>query len=297
MVTLPLLVLTACAPADEPSGSGSSGATSSGATSSDGTSSDATSATSAVACAAGALPTIADRLFTVGTDDPAYEPWFADNDPTNGRGYESAVAYAVADRLGYEKDAVTWATATFTNAIAPGVKNFDVDVNQISITDERRQTVDFSSGYYDVAQAVVALDSSPIAGVTTIAALKNAKLGAQVGTTSYRTITETIAPSQQPLVFDTNDLAKQSLVNGQIDGLIVDLPTGLYLAAAELEGAKVVGQFPVTGDVEQFGFVLDKGSALTSCVSGAVEELRADGTLATIQQQWFTSSTGAPELS
>lgn len=277
---LPLLALAAaCAPAEEsspaPAGSSASGSSS---------------------CAPGALPTLTGGTFTIGTDDPAYDPWFSDGDPSNGKGYESAVAYAVADRLGYPQGEVRWVTATFTNAIAPGAKTFDVDVNQVSITDERRRTVDFSSGYYDVAQAVVTLGSSPIAGVTSVAGLAGAKLGAQVGTTSYQTITDVIEPSTQPSVFDSNDLAVQALENGQIDGLVVDLPTALYLAAAELDGGKVLGQFPVTGSPEQFGFVLDKGSALTPCVTQAVDSLRADGTLGRLQQQWLTSSAGAPEL-
>lgn len=276
---LPLLALAVgCAPAGESSPA------------------PAGSASTAAACGPGALPTLTGGTFTVGTDDPAYEPWFSDGDPSNGKGYESAVAYAVADRLGYSRDHVAWVTATFTNAIAPGAKTFDVDVNQVSITDERRRTVDFSSGYYDVAQAVVTLASSPVAGVTTTAGLAGAKLGAQVGTTSYETITDVIEPTQQPAVFDSNDLAVQALENGQIDGLVVDLPTGLYLASAELDGGKVLGQFPVTGTPEQFGFVLDKGSALTACVTRAVDALRADGTLAALQQQWLTSSAGAPEL-
>jgi len=251
---------------------------------------------SAADCAPAALPTLTDGTFTVATDDPAYDPWFSEGDPSNGKGYESAVAYAVAERLGYAQADVAWVTATFTNAIAPGAKTFDVDVNQVSITDERRRTVDFSSGYYDVAQAVVTLDSSPVAGVTSIAGLAEAKLGAQVGTTSYETITDVVKPTMQPSVFDSNDLAVQALENGQIDALVVDLPTGLYLAAAVLDGGKVLGQFPVTGTPEQFGFVLDKGSTLTPCVTQAVDALRADGTLAALQQQWLTSSAGAPEL-
>lgn len=279
LAVLPLLTVASCAPADEPA-AGTDTATGSSA-----------------ACAPGALPTLTGGRFTVGTDDPAYEPWFSDNDPTNGKGYESAVAYAVAEELGYARDDVDWVTATFTNAIAPGAKAFDVDVNQISITDERKATVDFSTGYYDVAQSVIALSSSSLAGATSVADLKGARLGAQVGTTSLQTITEVIDPTTQPLVFDSNDLAKLALENGQIDGLVVDLPTGLYITAAELDDGKVVGQFPVTGQPEQFGFVLDEGSALTACVSGAVDALRADGTLAALQSQWLTTSAGAPELS
>jgi len=278
LAVLPLLAVAGCAPADDASDSAAAPST-------------------PVSCTSGDLPTLTGGTFTVATDDPAYEPWFVDGDPANGQGYESAVAYAVAEHLGYARDDVAWVTATFTNAIAPGAKDFDVDVNQISITDERRATVDFSTGYYDVAQSVVALASSPIAGATSVADLRGARLGAQVGSTSLQTITDVVDPTAEPLVFDSNDLAKLALENGQVDGLVVDLPTGLYITAAELDDGKVVGQFPVTGQPEQFGFVLDKGSPLTACVSEAVDALRADGTLDALQEQWLTTSAGAPELS
>ena len=288
---------TACAPAEEPaggtaapSGSGSSGSGSSGS----GTSGSGSSG--AGGCPPGALATRTPGTLTLGTDQPAYEPWFVDSDPSNGRGYESAVAYAIAERLGYARDAVTWVPVTFTDAIAPGPKSFDLDLNQVSISEERRRAVDFSSGYYDVAQAVVTTEGSPIAGATTLAELRGAKLGAQVGTTSYETVVDVIQPSAEAAVFDSNDLAKQALVNGQVDGIVVDLPTAFYMAAAEVEGGKVLGQVAVTGEAEQFGAVLDKGSPLTACVSQAVEQLRAAGTLAALEQQWLTSAGSAPDL-
>ena len=253
---------------------------------------------SAAACVKDSLATVAAGKLTIATDEPAYEPWFADNDPANGKGFESAVAYAIAEELGYERDEVVWARVKFDNAIAPGEKNFDFDINQFSITEQRKQAVDFSSPYYDVRQTVIALKSSKIAGATSLADLADAKLGAQVGTTSYKAIADVIKPSAEPLVYNSNDDAKKALQNGQIDGLVVDLPTAFYITAAELEDGVIVGQVPqVAGDAEQFGLVLDKGSALTSCVSEAVDALRADGTLAELETEWLADVAGARELS
>jgi polar amino acid transport system substrate-binding protein len=277
--------LGACAPADQPA---SSGATT--------TSSASASGSSSASCSPESMKTRTPGTLTVGTDKPAYEPWFVNDDPKNGMGYESAVAYAVAKRLGYAQDAVTWSVVSFNSAIAPGPKTFDVDINQISITQERKKNLDFSTGYYDVAQSVVTVKASKAADVTTLAQLKNVKLGAQVGTTSYTAAKNQIAPEKAVAVYNTNDDAKAALQNGQIDALVVDLPTGLFMAAADLDGGKLVGQLPVTGTPEQFGMVLDKGSSLTACVSQAVDALRADGTLQRLQQQWLTDTAGAPEL-
>ena len=251
--------------------------------------------TSAVVHAATMHTHTAGKL-TVGTDSPAYEPWFVDNNPSNGKGFESAVAYAVAKQLGYAQDQVTWVTAPFNSVIAPTPKNFDFDINEVSITAKRAQAVDFSSGYYDVAQAVVALKSNKYATASSIADLHGAKLGAQVGTTSFDAINNVIKPGTTPLEYPTNNLAVQALKNGQIDGLVVDLPTGLYITAAQVAGSKIVGQLKVTGQPEQFGLVLDHGSSLTQCVTQAVDALRANGTLAKLQQKWLTTSAGAPEL-
>jgi polar amino acid transport system substrate-binding protein len=278
------LLLTAvagCAPADEPTG----------------TSDASASASAATECTAATLPTRTPGKLTVGTDEPAYEPWFSDNRPDNGKGFESAVAYAVAQRLGYTAPDVTWTRVTFNNAIAPGPKVYDIDLNQFSITDERRRAVDFSSPYYLVRQTVIALKTSPIAGATTIEALRAAKLGAQVGTTSYQAITDVIRPSGAPQVYNNNDDAKKALQNGQIDGLVVDLPTAFYMTAAELEGGVIVGRLPQVGVPEQFGIVLDKGSPLTACISRAVDQLRTDGTLAALEKQWLAGVSGARDLS
>jgi polar amino acid transport system substrate-binding protein len=278
--TLFLAALTACAPADEskPTATGSASA-------------------SQATCAPGSLATKTAGTLTIGTDNPAYEPWFSDNKPANGKGFESAVAYDVAERLGYQPANVKWTQVPFNNAIAPGPKPYDIDINQFSVTDERKQAVDFSSPYYLVRQTVITTKGSKIAGATTIAALSDAKLGAQVGTTSLQAINDLIKPSKQAQVFNSNDDAKKALQNGTVDGLVVDLPTAFYMTAAELDNGVIVGQLPQVGVPEQFGIVLDKDSPLTGCVSKAVDQLRQDGTLAVLEKTWLAGTNGARELS
>ncbi|SEP66770.1 ABC transporter substrate-binding protein [Microlunatus flavus] len=275
--------LLACAPEDQaaPAASGS-----------------AAGSASPAGCTRDQLATVKPGTFTVGTDKPAYSPWFSDDDPKNGKGFESAVAYAVAGKLGFDQASVTWAVVPFTSAYAPGDKSFDVDINQVSITDARRKAVDFSAPYYAVTQTVVTYKGSPIDGATTVAALKDAKLGAQVGTTSYSDIGGQIEPTKAAAVYDTNDLAVQALKNKQIDGIVVDLPTAFFMVAAQLDDGVIVGQLPAgAGQADQFGMVLAKGSALTTCVSQAVEALRADGTLARLEKTWLSGTDGAPQLS
>jgi polar amino acid transport system substrate-binding protein len=283
------LALTACAPTDETDSADDSSAGASGDTSSETPAADE--------CTPDTMETIADGTLTIATDDPAYEPWFVDNDPTNGQGYESAVAYAIAEQLGYTAEQVTWVKVPFNKVVQPGPKEFDFDINQVSITEARRKAVDFSSGYYDVVQAVITNAGSAVDGATSLAELADAKLGAQVGTTSYTAITDQIQPSEEPAVFDTNDQAVQSLNNGQIDGVVVDLPTAYFMAAVQLDDGVIVGQLPLAGDEpEQFGAVLGKDSPLTDCVSSAVDTLREDGVLDQIGQEWLAQQ-GAPELS
>jgi len=248
-------------------------------------------------CPAGALATKTAGKLTIGTDTPAYEPWYSDNDPKNGKGFESAVAYQVAQRLGYSQDNVIWTSVTFNNAIAPGPKAYDFDINQFSITPERRNAVDFSSPYYLVRQTVITTKGSKIAGAKSLADLRGAKLGAQVGTTSYQAVTDLIKPSTKPSVFNNNDDAKAALVNGTVDGIVVDLPTAFYMTGAELDNGVIVGQLPQVGVPEQFGLVLDKGSPLTACASQAVTALKADGTLAKLEKEWLAGVSGAPVLS
>ncbi len=276
-----LAAVTACAPADESSPSATASAAVSASTE----------------CPPGGLQTKTPGKLTIGTDNPAYEPWFSDNQPSNGKGFESAVAYQVAERLGYPAANVTWTQVPFNNAIAPGPKAYDIDINQFSITPERKQAVDFSSPYYLVRQTVIATKGSKIANVTTIAGLKDAKLGAQVGTTSLQAINDLIKPSVQAQVFNSNDDAKKALQNGTVDGLVVDLPTAFYMTAAELDDGVIVGQLPQVGVPEQFGIVLDKNSPLTGCVSRAVDQLRQDGTLAVLEKTWLAGTGGARELS
>ncbi|REF98795.1 amino acid ABC transporter substrate-binding protein (PAAT family) [Asanoa ferruginea] len=248
-------------------------------------------------CTKDSLQTETAGKLTIATDDPGYEPWVVDNKPESGEGFESAVAYAVAEQLGYAKTDVAWTRVTFNNAIAPGPKAFDFDINQFSVTPERQQAVDFSSPYYLVRQTVISLKSSKIANAKSIADLRAAKLGAQVGTTSYQAVNELIKPSTQPQVYNTNEDAKKALENGQIDGLVVDLPTAFYMTGAELTDGKIVGQLPQVGTPETFGLLLDKGSPLTNCVSQAVDKLRDGGQLAELEKKWLADTAGAPELS
>ncbi|MFI7137788.1 ABC transporter substrate-binding protein [Streptomyces massasporeus] len=249
------------------------------------------------ACEKGELATRTPGKLTIATDEPAYEPWFKDDKPANGKGFESAVAYAVAERLGYGKDKVAWQPVPFNKAFAPGEKTFDFDINQVSVSEERKKAVDFSSGYYDVRQAVVALKGSKAAKAKSVADLKGVKLGAQVGTTSLNYIDDVVRPKQTAAVYAKNDQAKSALKNGQVDAIVVDLPTAFYITGAEITDAAIVGQFAHQGGTpEQFGLVLDKGSALTSCVSRAVDALREDGTLAQIEQQWLSDAVDAPVL-
>lgn len=255
-----------------------------------------TSTTAATNCAPASLTLTTAGKLTIGTDNPAYEPWFADNTPSNGKGYESAMAYAIAEKMGFPKDKVAWVVAPFNAVTTGAAKNFDFDVNQVSINDERKKAVDFSSGYYDVRQAIVTYKGSPIDGKTSIADLAGAKFGAQIGTTSYKAIVDQIKPTTKPAVFNDNDLAVQALKNKQIDGIVADLPTAFYMSAAQLDNGLIVGQLPAAGaQPEQFGAVLAKGSPLTACVTKAVDALRADGTIDKLVAQWL-SAAGAPEL-
>ncbi len=242
-------------------------------------------------CSTENLTLVNPGVLTIGTDSPAYPPYFVDDDPTNGQGFESAVAYAVAEGLGFGPNDVQWSVVPFNKSYAPGDKDFDFDINQISITPKRQKAVDFSNGYYTVNQAVVALNDSPIAGATSLAELQAAKLGAQVGTTSLDFITDVVQPSDKPFVYnDTND-AKSALNNGQIDGIVVDLPTAYYITAVEIDNSKIVGQFPAQEGGEQFGLLFAKGNPLVSCVNGVLDDLAASGDLQAIQDEWLAGET------
>lgn len=251
--------------------------------------------TSATACKPGQLPTHSAGVLTVATDKPAYPPYFEDDEPANGEGFESAVAYAIAKQLGYPAAKVKWTVEPFNSSYAPGPKDFDFDVNEISITPVREKAVDFSAPYYTANQAVVALKDSEAAKATSLAELQDAKLGVQIGTTSLEAAEEQIQPSSKPQVFNSSNDVVTALKNEQIDAVVVDLPTALYITAAQVPAATVVGQFPAPGG-DQWGALLAKGSALTACVSQAVEELRGSGELAKLTNRWMSQAAGAPEL-
>jgi polar amino acid transport system substrate-binding protein len=307
------LLAAACAPTNS-TGTGASTSTSAApsaaasvtaigpATASAGVSATATAtATASATCSPSSIRTLTPDHLTFATSEPAYEPWMVDDKPTNGKGFESAVAYAAAEKLGYQQSQVSWVRVNFNAAIAPGAKSFDADINQFTITAAREKVVDFSAPYYTAAQAIVYLTEDAKAAAAakagTIAALRRLHLGAQVGTTSYDAITTQIKPTSAPGVYPSNDNAVQGLKAGQIDALVVDLPTALYLTSAELDGAAIAGQLPATTtDSGQFGFLLAKGSPVTACLSQALVSLTADGTLAALQRRWLNRSAGAPVL-
>ncbi len=262
-----------------------------------------TSSSSSV-CDKGNLSLVNAGQLTVGTDNPAYPPWFGGtekkpwkvSDPNSGQGFESAVAYAVAGKLGFSKSEVKWIVVPFNTSFAPGPKKFDFDINEISYTPARAKVVDFSDSYYDVNQAIVVKKGTKIASAKSVADLKPYKLGVQLGTTSYQYIKDNIKPSKQPAVYDTNDAAVAALKNGQTDALVVDLPTAFYVTAAQVPNSEILGQFPTSASGEHFGMVFQKGSSLVGCVDKALSALKADGTLKSIQVKWLSKAAGAPLL-
>ncbi len=278
------LVLAACGSDDSGDSAGSSDTTATGAGSGGG----------AVDCNA----TIDDGVLTIATGEPAFFPWVIDDTPESGEGFESAVAYAVAAEMGYQTDAVKWVRSTFDEAIQPGAKNFDMNLQQFSISDDRKANVDMSLPYFTSNQAIVALDGSPAIGATTVADLKDVKFGAQAGTTSLDFINSVIKPNQDVFVYDDNVGAKAALEANQIDAAVFDLPTALYVSGVEIDGSSVVGQFPASagGTTEQFGFVLEKDSPLTTCVDAAITTITDNGDLDAITQQWLSDFTEAPVI-
>lgn len=277
-----VLALAACGGSKD---SGSSG----------GAAADASATTTAAAsCTKASLDTLAAGRLTVGTDKPAYPPYFEGDNPTNGKGFESAVAFAIAKQLGYAPSDVTWKVVPFNASYAPGNKSFDMDLNEISITAPRAKHVDFSTPYYTAGQAVVVPKGSTLK-VTRLADLRKAKLGVQIGTTSLDAVNELIKPSQQPQVYnDSNDVVT-ALKQKRVDGVVVDVPTAFYITSAQVDGSKIVGQFDAPGG-DQWGALLQKDSKLTSCVSQAVDKLRSSGELAKITQRWMGAAAGAPKL-
>lgn len=258
-------------------------------------SSDSSDQTAAACNKPGQLDTQAEGVLTVATDSPAFPPYFEDDDPTNGEGFESAVAYAIAKYLGYPPAKVKWTVEPFDSSYAPGPKDFDFDVNQISITPDRAKQVDFSSPYYTANQAIVALKGSDAAKATSLADLEDARMGLQIGTTSLEAVEEEIEPSEQPQVYNTSNDVVTALKNEQVEAVVVDLPSALYLTAVQVPEASVVGQFSAPGG-DQWGALLAKDSSLTACVSQAIDAMRDSGELSEITQRWMSQAAGAPEL-
>jgi polar amino acid transport system substrate-binding protein len=270
------------------------GATNAGAASV--TPTKATSGPLGSSCAPASLKTVKAGEITIGVDDPLYQPWFGSNNPTTGKGYEDAVDYAIAKELGYPRSAIGFTRVTFNDAIQPGPKSFDYDLDEFTITAARAKEVDFSAPYYTVAQAVVGVKGSAAAKSHTLAAVKKLQLGAQVGSTSYSVITNQIKPVHAPRVYNNNNDAEAALQDGQIQGLVMDLPTAFEVTTGEVKGTTIIGQLPLAGQPSTFGALLNLDSPLTACVSKAVEALQTNGTLATLQTKWLAKVGKAPEL-
>jgi polar amino acid transport system substrate-binding protein len=234
--------------------------------------------------------------FTIATGEPAYYPYVIDDDPASGEGFEAAIAYAVADELGFAADDVEWVRTTFEAAIAPGPKTFDINIQQYTITDERKQNVDFSSPYYAASQAIVAIEGSAAEGVTTLDGAKDLLLGAMVGSTSAQTIDEVVKPTTAPQLYNSNEDAKAALEAGQIDGLVLDLPTAFYATGVYIENSFIVGELPTGGIPDEWGIVLAKDSPLTAKVTEAVDALRENGTLDEITAEWLGEGAGVTQL-
>ena len=259
---------------------------------------EASSDTTEAAAACDPLPTKEEGVLTVATGEPAFPPWVgADDDPTTGEGFESALVYALAEQLGIAEEDVTWVRTGFDEAVAPGPKDYDFNIQQYSITPERDEVVDFSDGYYTVQQALVAAEDSSVAEATSIADLQDDQLGAAIGTTSLDYIDEVIQPDSEAAVFDDNAAAKAAFDAGQVDGLVFDLPTAYYITSVEIPDASIVGVLPAAGDAEELGMLFEDGSELVPCVNEALATLEEDGTLAALQEEWLQAGGDIPTLS
>jgi polar amino acid transport system substrate-binding protein len=240
---------------------------------------------------------VTEGKLTIATGDPAYYPYVIDDTPESGEGFEAAVAYAIADQLGFAADDVVWVRTDFEAAIAPGPKDFDFNIQQYSITPDREQSVDFSSPYYAVGQAVITVEGSAAADATSIADLQGLLIGAATGTTSLAAVEQVIQPTAGAQVFNNNDDAKLALENGQVDAIVVDLPTAFYITGVELDGGLIVGSLPdVDGETDEWGLLLAKDSPLTDEVTAAVDALREDGTLDALVAEWLGADAGVAEL-
>ncbi|WP_299087475.1 ABC transporter substrate-binding protein [uncultured Microbacterium sp.] len=257
-------------------------------------------------CASGSTPDAGESAaaddfvtpgtLTIATGDIAYEPYVIGDDPASGEGFEAAIAYAIADKLGFAAEDVEWVRTSFEAAIAPGPKNFDFNIQQYTITDERRQAVDFSSPYYAASQAVVGITGGATDGVDSIAGLKGLSLGAMAGSTSAQTIEEVIQPDTAPRLYASNEDAVAAFNANQFDAFVIDLPTAFLATAMYIENSYIVGELPVGGVADEWGVVLAKDSPLTERVSAAIDELRADGTLEAITDEWLGAGLGVTLL-
>jgi polar amino acid transport system substrate-binding protein len=233
-------------------------------------------------------------VLTVATDSPAYDPWFESNTPSNGKGYESAVAYAVAKQLGFKKSHVKWTVEPFGSSYAPGPKSFDFDINEISYTAQRGTAVSFSVSYYDVQQALVALKTSPVVKHHTPAELRTYVYGDSIGSTSLTFINDKLQPIHQPSVLNTLNDVKSALQDNRIQALVADTPTAQYISASEIPNSVLVGQFPSTG--EHYGLLFAKNDPLVGCVDKAINKLKANGTLARLQSEYLSIYTSVPTI-
>jgi polar amino acid transport system substrate-binding protein len=247
-------------------------------------------------CSPSSLKTVKSGQLTLGADDPLYEPWYAGNDPTNGKGFEDAVAYAIAKELGYSTSQVHWTRVTFDAAIQPGPKSFDYDLDEFTITAVRAKSVDFSTAYYDDREAIVVMAGTSATKAHTLAQVRKLTLGAQLGSTDYTAIVDQIKPGPQPKVYNSNTDALEALQDGQVQGVVVDLPTAFEITSGEVKGSAILGQLPPTGHPEQFGALLDLHSPLTACVDKAVKAITSNGTLARLTTRWLTQVGNAPVI-
>lgn len=257
-----------------------------------------------VSCEVADLNLVTPGTLTVATGEPAFPPWVSGpdganfDDPESGTGFEAALVYALAAEMGFTDDQVTWIRTGFDEVIAPGPKDFDFNLQQYSITAAREEVVDFSDPYYTTAQALVAFPDSAVAGATSLADLKDTKLGAQIGTTSLDFIEDVIAPTSDAAVYDTNVDAKTALDVGQVDGLVMDLPTAYYVTAVEIEGSVIVAEFEAASAApDEFGLLFADGNSLVGCVNAALATLRSDGTLAALEDEWLVSAGGLVSIS
>ncbi|XDA97300.1 ABC transporter substrate-binding protein [Sulfitobacter sp. LCG007] len=246
-------------------------------------------------CAAG--KTLTEGTLTFATGNPAYYPWVIEDAPESGEGFEAAVAYALAERMGYGRDAVTWVRTSFDEAIQPGAKNFDLNMQQYSITPDRDKVVDFSAPYYVAPMAVVVPQAAIDGGLKAdLAALRDLKWGIVASTTAMPVIMETVAPVSDPLIYDDNANVVEAMKADQIDAALFDLPTALYVAGVMLDDGAVLGQFAPeqSENPDRFGILMEDGSPLKECVDAALSGMREDGTLKSIEKEWLEEATGVP---